>query len=142
MRTVLLRHSTPDGASHLDWMIEPLGGASDDDPDARCLTTFRIEREPDDVVTSVRGFDAARLPDHRAVYLDVFEHELSGGRGRVVRVASGRVDRCDVSPAVVRVTGTLAGARLDLRGVPLGRTTEGGERMWRFEPCGPGAAGE
>jgi hypothetical protein len=81
LRTVVLEHRLPDGDSHFDWMIERSGPGED-----RRLITWRTECRPD-LVLEFRG---ERIGDHRAAYLE-FEGELSGGRGQVVRVASGRV---------------------------------------------------
>lgn len=79
-RTVLLRHTLPDGSWHYDWMVErPVR-------DEHRLVTFRT-RERVDRADEIE-FDAERISDHRAAYLD-FEGELSGGRGRVERVAAG-----------------------------------------------------
>ncbi len=77
---VLLVHETPDGSWHYDWMLQ--GAAESDAP----LVTFRVRHRPDD--PSCTHFPAERLADHRAAYLH-FEGEISGGRGRVRRVAEG-----------------------------------------------------
>lgn len=81
-RWVLLKHTLPDGSSHLDWMLD-IGGT-----EGARLVTYRLERRPDDV--AVTTLDALRLEDHRRVYLD-YEGEISGGRGEVERVCSGTV---------------------------------------------------
>ncbi len=84
-RTVLLRHTLRDpcfpgsALHHYDWMIER------GSPEEHRLVTFRVgERidQPD------RSFTAAKIPDHRAAYLD-FEGDIPGGRGAIERVAAG-----------------------------------------------------
>lgn len=81
MRAVLLLHELPDGTSHYDWMIE------------RCeqgpLVAFRVGERID--VRTCFEWTAQRLPDHRRAYLD-YEGEVSGGRGHVRRVASGKCE--------------------------------------------------
>lgn len=80
---VLLVHETPDGSWHYDWMMQAAGGSDSG------LITFRTRQRPDD--PSCASFPAERLADHRAAYLE-FEGEISGGRGRVRRVAQGRCE--------------------------------------------------
>lgn len=79
-RWVLLRHDTPDGRWHYDWMMEPELAREG------ALITFRVFVRPDD--PGVLGFEAQRLPDHRRVYLD-YEGPISGDRGRVSRISEG-----------------------------------------------------
>ena len=81
-RTVLLRHTLPDGTWHFDWMIDRDGEGP--------LVTFRVQDRLE--FEEISAFAAQRIGDHRRVYLD-FEGEVSGGRGRVERVAAGVVDR-------------------------------------------------
>lgn len=86
-RAVLLRHDTPDGGAHFDWLLARDG----DDAGAGagpCLT-FRV-RERIDRPAPGGAFDAERAPDHRPFYLH-HEGEVSGGRGVVTRVAAGVV---------------------------------------------------
>jgi len=52
------------------------------------LLTFRVAVRLDDPVIAANGFEAELLPDHRRHYL-AYEGEVSGGRGRVQRVAGG-----------------------------------------------------
>ena len=80
-RWVLLRHDLPDASWHYDWMLERPGAVA-----GSALITFRVLERPDD--PRVWEMHAERLPDHRAVYLD-YEGEVSGGRGRVTRIAAG-----------------------------------------------------
>lgn len=80
MRSVVLEHRLPDGSRHFDWMIErPDPGVE------RRLWTWRTEARPD----RVEAFAGEQIGNHRVVYLE-FEGELSGGRGRVTRVAAGQ----------------------------------------------------
>ena len=79
-RWALLRHDTPDGRWHYDWLLEPMSP-----PDA-ALVTFRIFARPDD--PRVSEFAAERLADHRRVYLD-YQGPVSGNRGTVTRLVSG-----------------------------------------------------
>lgn len=76
--TVVLLHTLPDGRSHLDWLLQREGEPG--------LVSFRLWDRPD------RGSPwplvVERAPDHREVYMR-FEGELTGGRGRVDRVAMG-----------------------------------------------------
>lgn len=83
-RTVLLRHELPDGTWHFDWMIERATDVQ------RRLLTFRIRWRVD--LAAMGTFGGERAGDHLAAYLD-FEGPVSGGRGRVARVAAGRVLR-------------------------------------------------
>lgn len=77
-RWVLLRHTLPDGTSHLDWML--------DRGDGEGLLSFRLGEGTD--VRSAAVFMAERIGDHRREYLD-YEGPVSGGRGMVARVDSG-----------------------------------------------------
>jgi hypothetical protein len=79
-RWALLKHTTPDGAFHYDWLMEPSGV-----PEA-ALITFRVFERPDDA--GVDRLAAQRLADHRRVYLE-YEGPLTGGRGSVERVGEG-----------------------------------------------------
>jgi len=77
-RTVLLRHELPDGSWHFDWLLEHT-----DHPDP-LLAAFRVWVP----VHSTGAFEAQRMQDHRALYLE-YEGPLSQGRGSVVRVQTG-----------------------------------------------------
>lgn len=83
--------------SHFDWMIEPatLCGAPEPraglDPNRPApgsggLISFRVDRRID--ARDCAAFHATRLPPHREAYLD-YEGDVSGGRGRVLRIAAG-----------------------------------------------------
>lgn len=95
LRTVVLRHSQPDGSSHYDWMLE-----HPDRLDERRLRTWRTEVRPD----RAAAFAGEQIGDHRAIYLE-YEGDLGGGRGQVARVASGWVcwDRCGQDSVVFEV---------------------------------------
>jgi len=81
VRTVILRHTLPDGSWHCDWLVEREGNG--------LVPTWRTgHARPDD--PEVQAFDAQRIGEHRAVYLG-YEGEVSGGRGRVERLASGEI---------------------------------------------------
>lgn len=86
---MLLRHEIPAGkspASHWDLMFDT----------GDLLLTFRLMRLSEHPPESLA---AERLPDHRRVYLS-YQGEISRGRGRVRRVASGEyqvVDRCEAT---------------------------------------------
>lgn len=113
--TVQLRHTLPDGSSHIDWLI------AQDAAGERPLITFRLarplHRSPATIeahgVAAVesagedeagqggeRGqsqrwaLEAERLPDHRPKYL-AYEGPISNDRGAVVRIAAGRLHELD-----------------------------------------------
>ncbi|MFM9996414.1 MAG: hypothetical protein ACKVU4_11520 [Phycisphaerales bacterium] len=115
-RTVLLRHDLPDGSAHYDWMIQRPGG-----PGAT-LVAFRVTERID---AGVAAFVAERIGDHRAAYLD-YEGEVSGGRGRVTRVAEGEVEIVADEPARFAAAGSIGAAR----GAFEGRITPDGS--WAF----------
>jgi hypothetical protein len=80
---VLLRHETPDGGHHFDWLLAP---------DARpgtALVSFRLQERLDTLVPGAE-LAATAIPDHRAVYL-TYEGTISGDRGSVRRVNDGVV---------------------------------------------------
>jgi hypothetical protein len=84
---VLLRHDLLDGSWHYDWMLD-LPGADGGAGGGGGLVTFRVLERPEAV--GVGGVIAGeRLADHRRAYL-TYEGEVSGGRGRVTRLARGR----------------------------------------------------
>ncbi len=115
MRTVLLRHVLPDGSEHFDWLTQPA-------PDAP-LVAFRVVERID--LPECTAFTAQRIPDHRAVYLE-YEGEISGGRGRVTRVAAGT--------ATLDLGGDTATVTLSFGASP--RMARGARRspdLWSFE---------
>lgn len=100
---VLLRHDLPDGSFHFDWMIEgPQRLPAPPSPEDRCLMTFRLQQRPDD--PRVQTFEAERLEDHRRHFL-TFEGELTGGRGRVSRLASGTVHSVEATLRTLALQG-------------------------------------
>lgn len=113
--TVQLRHTLPDGSSHIDWLI------AQDAAGERPLITFRLARplhrppttdespgvaavesaaEEETGQGGERGqsrrwaLDGERLPDHRPKYL-AYEGPISNDRGHVVRIAAGRLHDLD-----------------------------------------------
>jgi hypothetical protein len=87
---VLLRHDLPDGSWHVDWLLDKRGSAPiASDPESRDLIAFRLGSRVDDL-TAGAALPAERLADHRRLYLD-YEGEISGNRGRVVRLIRGCV---------------------------------------------------
>lgn len=120
-RTVVLEHTLPDGSVHFDWMIE-----TPDRADERRLATWRLPGwRPD--FTELAG---ERIGDHRAVYLH-YEGPVSGGRGRVRRVAAGEVVGLELSADAARFE-----IRWDGRAEPARYTGEGGPGgAWLFRPA-------
>jgi hypothetical protein len=105
LRFVILRHETPAGdprPGHYDLMLEQSG----------VLWTWVLTRLPAGGETVI----AQRLPDHRLAYLD-YEGEISGGRGCVSRVESGKYEIIEASPTslVVRLQGSSRQGVLQLR---------------------------
>lgn len=121
---VLLRHELPDGSWHHDWLIEPRDAGRSVGPS---LIAFRIG--PEIAWPPAGGFVAIRLAPHRREYL-TYEGPVSGGRGRVHRVAAGKCRIVDISETSLAVVIELERAfRL------LGRAAEGAaiETLWRFD---------
>ena len=92
---VLVGHTPTGQPQHVDLFIAPAGmsggshhAAAAPDPDERALLTFRFHQPPT-LDGSTTAIDATRLPPHRRLYLD-FEGEMSGGRGTIRRLATGR----------------------------------------------------
>lgn len=124
---VLLLHTLPDGTSHFDWLTARLGKAG------APLIAFRVGVRIDD--PGITAFDAVRLPDHRATYLD-FQGPLEprGGRdrGSVRRLARAEAEALEESADRLRV-------RLDWGDGP--RVVEGApvrEHLWRFSVTAAG----
>ena len=120
---VLLRHTLPDGTWHYDWLlarsappadpgtVEPAGAAG-------MLLSFRIGHRPDD--PAVHTIAADHLGDHRVAYL-TFEGDVSGGRGRVDRVASGWCRVIQENPEHVEFLACFDGVERRWRGKPRGQ---------------------
>lgn len=132
-RAVILRHDLPDGSWHYDWMIErsipdlePRPGPG---PERRLLT-FRLDPAPapPPADPAAGPFQADRLPDHRAHYLD-HEGPVSGGRGTVTRVASGPGEVLRDSPEGAVIACTFAGLARRFRARP-----DAPSGRWRVEP--------
>jgi hypothetical protein len=81
--TVVLRHDLPDGSHHYDWMIavDPEG--------SQPLKTFRLAERLDQLEPT-HQLSAISIQDHRPDYLR-YEGPVSGNRGMVKRVCSGRL---------------------------------------------------
>lgn len=122
--SVILRHVTPDGQSHFDWMIQLESGR---------LMTFRVNMRPDE---TPGRYAATRLDDHRAAYLD-FEGEISGGRGRVTRVARGEVRLLELADERVVAEGWYAGTDgTGLRTTSRWTGSRVNADLWEFERTG------
>ena len=117
-RTVLLRHTLPEGLAHLDWLIERPGA-----PEA-LLIAFRVQERPDG--PEITAFVAQRAADHRRVYLD-FEGPVSGGRGDVRRVAVGIVESLSEDAGAITIRVRFAGDQSAWRGI------KGPDDSWRFQ---------
>ncbi|MEM9186332.1 MAG: hypothetical protein AAGB00_07550 [Planctomycetota bacterium] len=133
-RYVLLRHECPDDyrdGPHWDLMLE--------DRASQTLCTWSLLELPSawrvgDLSGGGAAVAAERLPDHRLRYLD-YEGGISGGRGRVERVAAGTFEGDPTlgdptlgDPVTIEAAGDLAGAwRLEHR---AGAT-------WRLEAWPP-----
>lgn len=108
---VLLQHTLTDGSWHLDWMLQRPGPHEDQ------LVTFRVHDRLD--TAGVTAWIGVRLADHRAAYL-TYEGLISGGRGRVQRMAEGSCswvalddDRCELDLAWPGVAGRVKGSRIE-----------------------------
>lgn len=71
-------------------------------------------------------FRAERLADHRAAYLE-YEGEVTGGRGQVVRAASGDAEVLFESTTAIVAVVCFGGREVTWRG----EATSGG---WTFRP--------
>jgi hypothetical protein len=102
LRYVVLRH---DGVPvpHFDLMVETSSGSE--------LATWQSSHWPIETDTPL-----TRLPDHRRMYLD-YEGPVSGDRGEVHRVASGRLRLDRRSDTLWRLTfrDLIAYSQLELR---------------------------
>lgn len=115
MPTALLRHDLPDGTHHYDWLLARDWNGP--------LLTFRVGRE---ISLDCKPFEAELLGDHRRAYLE-YEGEISGGRGRVVRVSTGLADIQTESDSEVRLVLEM-GLR---RGLWIGRRVR--SQVFHFE---------
>jgi hypothetical protein len=91
-RAVLLAHTPTGEAEHLDLLLapplDPSEPAARPGDDERVCATWRLPAGAP-LGEAGRSIEAERLPDHRALYL-TYEGAMSGGRGTVRRVATGR----------------------------------------------------
>lgn len=87
------------------------------------LLTFRVGERIDR--PEARSFRAQRLGEHRAAYL-TYEGPVSGGRGRVTRVAAGDVQVTRDDAEGLECVGTLGEARGGFRGESRG------DGLWEF----------
>ncbi|MEQ8770720.1 MAG: hypothetical protein RIB60_09455 [Phycisphaerales bacterium] len=109
-RWVLLRHDLPNGSHHFDWLIElPIWGE-------HRLLAWRLET-PAPIEPDAPSFRAEPIPLHRAHYL-TFEGPLSGGRGRVTRIAAGPGRLLARTPDACRIEIEHAGAHIRFAGAP------------------------
>jgi len=98
MRWAILRHDVPGEGWHLDLVLAR--------PDSEPLVTFRL---PDTAAPALLGGTrpclnpAARLPDHRRLYLD-YEGEIPAGRGTVTRLAAGPLGWLEFGESKLRAT--------------------------------------
>jgi hypothetical protein len=129
---VLLLHELPDGTSHYDWLITPDGPRASGGAPAG-LISFRVSERIDllgggglDGRGALR-FGALRLPEHRAAYLDL-EGEVSGGRGRVKRLARGELAVNELADQGLRMSGRLGLSLGAFRG-----RCPAGDGVWEFE---------
>ncbi|MHC4948639.1 MAG: hypothetical protein ACYTG1_10300 [Planctomycetota bacterium] len=99
--TVQLLHEQARG-SHIDWLIGR-------DPEGRRpLVTFRAAGRIDELAAGERTA-LEPVADHRPVYLE-YEGPISGDRGRVRRVAAGRVRRWEAGGGAWRLRVRWSGA--------------------------------
>jgi hypothetical protein len=88
--TVQLLHELPDGSRHVDWMLAQDSRGRDP------LVTFRLQQRVDELPPGGM-LEAVRIADHRPAYL-TYEGPVSGDRGTVTRLASGRATVRDERP--------------------------------------------
>ena len=116
-RFVVLLHETPPGyprPRHYDLMLEQ----------GTALATWALAELP---IAGGEAVAAERLPDHRLDYLD-YEGEVSGARGRVVRVDRGTYKPV---PADGGFVFRLAGERI--RGLLCVESPAGSAGVWRIQ---------
>ena len=126
-----LRHTRLDGTWHIDLLIstQPAGGVGRDD---HCLVAFRLDRPLWEYAVG-ETCEALRLFDHRARYLS-FEGRLSGDRGEVRRVASGRVFPLCLTDDKMTANSTWRIGRRNPVEVPFVITRRIADR-WRLDLC-------
>jgi len=94
---VVLEHDHP--TLHWDLMLEA----------GETLRTWRLSARPSAGLTT----NCESLPDHRRAYLE-YEGPVSGGRGSVKRVMSGRFHILDDSPQRLRAIINGEGVELEI----------------------------
>ncbi|TVS07887.1 MAG: hypothetical protein EA423_02920 [Phycisphaerales bacterium] len=128
---VLLEHRTRPGESHFDWMLQQESTPPEPTGDERTLTTFRVG-ERIDLLDEGAKFEAVRIHDHRLLYL-TYEGELSGGRGRVLRVASGHCRILEDGAGLFAAEVDFGRGPLLVEGEPAAVSASLGEGAgWRF----------
>ncbi len=112
---VVLEHDTtgssvPDPGIHWDVLFEV--------PALPLLATWRLAHNP---LTTSEPIPAERIHDHRRVYLD-FEGELSGDRGHVRRLDSGRasVEHYATDTLDAELAGALLRGHMRITRAPAG----------------------
>ncbi len=116
--TALLRHSPPDAAPHLDWLVVLDGTAPA--ADERTVPCYRLQQRLDRAGAGTR-LEARRIDLHRAFYLRLdTPTELSNRRGRVEPLRQGDVlaVRFDGDDRVIDLR-WRGGAAPDLDGTPV-----------------------
>ncbi|MEM1185137.1 MAG: hypothetical protein AAGI53_09070 [Planctomycetota bacterium] len=87
-RAVLLVHTLPGGASHVDWMIERAAAIPSAPSAEHTLCTYRVVVRVD--APPYVPFIAVPIAEHRRRYL-TFEGRITGDGGTVRRLARGQV---------------------------------------------------
>lgn len=80
--SVQLLHELVDESRHVDWLIATAGASGP-------LVCFRLPAPMEELPIG-EAMVVERIADHRRVYLE-YEGPVSGGRGRVARIARGTV---------------------------------------------------
>lgn len=128
---VLLEHQTGPGERHFDWMLQRDDSPQEPTGDERILTTFRVGDRIDRLVAGA-NFEAVRIHDHRLLYL-TYEGEISGGRGRVRRVAAGDCRVLEDGDGKFAAEIDFGAGPVQVEGEPSGVSTALGEGAgWRF----------
>jgi len=94
-QTVILKHDTPDGQHHFDWLF------AQDEPPTLKLKTWRVNTRPDQTEP---GFtlQTEKIFDHRTTYL-TYEGPISDNRGHVKRVAQGHYEIISTGKDTIKV---------------------------------------
>lgn len=81
LATIILKHDTPDGCHHFDWMF------AQNEPPVSDLITYRLDILPKSACVGSQ-LNIKRLADHRTKYLQ-YEGPISNNRGNVSKIAVG-----------------------------------------------------